>query len=29
MRAEVIVNLPGLATVALAIEGLVALIHWW
>jgi len=25
----VTVNLPGLATVALAIEGLVALVHWW
>jgi len=25
----VTVNLPGLATVALAVEGLVALIHWW
>ena len=29
MLDNVIVNLPGLATVALAIEGLVALIHWW
>ena len=29
MPSSVVVNLPGLATVALAIEGLVALIHWW
>jgi len=25
----VTLNLPGLAMVALAIEGFVALVHWW